>query len=311
MNNFKVQLKSGVQAGVRVGWSSFIWICKITIPISFLVVLLKWTGWLYKADFILSPLMNFIHLPPEAALVILSGVLVNIYAVIAAITTIPFTIEQMTLIAIFNLIAHNLIMEGIIQHKSGMSIIKMTLIRLTVAILTVLAVSPFFGDTARSIAVPAALTAQTPLLEVLKSWALDMIILLSKIFGIIMFLMILLESLRTLGWMEYLLNFFRPVMKVLGLSSRTTMMWVAANTFGLLFGGAVIVAEAKREALTRQDLESLHIFVGINHSVLEDVAYFALLGVSLFWLWVPRFIVAVIAVQIYGAISRLAGRFSR
>jgi len=311
MINFKVQLKNGIQAGVRVGWSSFIWICKITIPISFIVVLLQWTGWLSKADFILSPLMNFIHLPPEAVLVILSGMLINIYAVIAAITALPFTVEQMTLIAIFNLIAHNLIMEGIIQHKSGIGIIKITLIRLSVATLTVLAVAPFFGDTAQSIAVPAVLTAQVPLLEVLKIWAVDMAILLLKIFGIIMFLMILLELLRTMGWIEYLLNFFRPVMKVLGLSSRTTMMWVAANTFGLLFGGAVIVAEAKREALTRQDLEPLHIFVGINHSVLEDVAYFALLGVSLFWLWVPRFIVAVIAVQTYHAVSWLMGKFSR
>ena len=311
MINFKVQLKNGIQAGARAGWSSFIWICKITIPISFLVVLLQWAGWLSRADFILSPLMNFLHLPPEAALPILSGMLINIYAVIAAITALPFTVEQMTLIAIFNLIAHNLIMEGIIQHKSGMSIITITLIRIAVATLTVLAVSPFLGDTAQSIAVPAVLTAQTPLLEVLKSWAVDMAILLLKIFGIIMFLMILLELLRTMGWIEQILKFFRPVMKVVGLSDRTAMMWVAANIFGLLYGGAVIIAEAKKGALARQDLEPLHIFVGINHSVLEDVSYFALLGVSLFWLWVPRFIVAVIAVQTYHAVIWLAGRFSR
>ena len=249
--------------------------------------------------------MSLLNLPPEAALPIIIGALVNIYAVIAIITVIPFTVEQMTLIAIFTLIAHSLTMEGVIQHKSGVNVIKVSLFRFAAAILTVLIVSQFLGDTSQSVVVPATLTIHTPLLEVLKVWAVDMIYLLLKILGIIMAIMILLESLKSLGWIEYPRKFLRPLMKILGLSDQTAIMWLAANLFGLFYSGALIIEEAKKGTLTKEELENLHISVGINHSMVEDPPLFILLGLNAFWLWVPRFIVAIIAVQAYRSIKQL------
>ena len=305
MSNFQTQLKSGVWAGVKKGGRTFVWTCKIVIPVSFLVTLLQWTGWLNQLDFLLNPLMHLINLPPEAALPIITGMLINLYAVIAIITVIPFSVEQMTLIAIFNLIAHTLIMEGIVQHKSGLNVVKATLFRISVAILTVLLVSLFLGDTSQSVVVPAQLTSHAPLLEVLKVWVVDMIGLLAKIFGIIMLVMILLESSKSLGWIEYVLKFFRPFMRILGLSDRIAMMWATGIIFGLLYGGAVIVEEAKKGALTKDELEYLHLSLGINHAMVEDPALFAVLGLNIFWLWVPRFIMAIIVVQAYRSMKYL------
>ncbi|MFC1985683.1 nucleoside recognition domain-containing protein [Chloroflexota bacterium] len=279
--------------------------CKIVIPVSFLVTLLQWTGWLNQLDFLLNPLTSLINLPPEAALPIITGMLINLYVVIAIITVLPFTVEQMTLIAIFNLIAHSLIMEGIIQHKSGINVIKATLVRITAAILTMLIVSQFLGDTSQSVAIPASLTVGTPFLETLKVWGMGTIGLLLKIFGIIMTIMILLESLKSLGWVEYALRFFRPLMKILGLSDRTAMMWAAAIIFGLFYGGAVIVEEAKKGILTKEELEYLHISVSINHAMLEDPAIFTVIGLNAFWMWVPRFIMAIVVVQTYRALKYL------
>ena len=308
MSNFQAQLKSGVVAGVKKGGSTFVWMCKIVIPLSFLVTLLQWTGWLNQLDFLLNPLTSLINLPPEAAFPIITGMLINIYAVIAIITVIPFTIEQMTLIAIFNLIAHSLIMEGTIQHKSGLNAIKATLIRLTVAIVTTFIVSQFLGDTSQSVVVPAYLTVQTPILEVLRVWAIGMIGLLLKIFGIIMLVMILQEVSTSLGWTEYVLKFFRPLMRILGLSGRTTMMWLTAVIFGLFYSGAVIIEEAKKGDLSKEELESLHISIGTNHAMVEDPALFAVLGLNIFWMWLPRLIMAVIAVQAYYGINYLKGK---
>ena len=305
MSNFQTQLKAGFLAGVKKGGSSFVWMCKIIIPVSLLTILLQWTGWLNQLDFLLNPLTSLINLPPEAALPIITGMLINLYAVIAIITVLPFTIEQMTLITVFNLIAHSLIMEGIIQHKSGLNAVTATLVRITAAILAVLIVSQFLGDTSQSVFTPAALMVRTPFLEVLKVWTVDMIVLLLKILGIIMLVMIMLESLKSLGWIEPSLKFFRPLMRILGLSDRIAMMLVTAVIFGLFYGGAVIVEEAKKGALTREELERLHISIGINHSMVEDPALFAVLGLTAFWLWVPRFIMAIIAVLTYRAIKQL------
>jgi len=277
--------------------------CKIILPVSFAVTLLQWTGWLNQLDFLLNPLTSLLNLPPEAALPIITGMLTNLYVVIAMITALPFTIEQMTLIAIFNMIAHGLIMEGIIQHKSGINIAKTTLIRIAAAILTVLVVSRFLGDTSQSVAVPAALVVQAPFLEVLKVWAVDTLGLVLKILGIIMVIMVLLEVAKSLGWVEHLVRWLRPLMKVLGLSDRTATMWVPAAVFGLLFSGAVIIEEAKASALLKGELERLHISIGIQHAMVEDPSLFAVLGLNAFWLWVPRFIMAIIAVQTYRGIE--------
>src|SRR4030065_2681267 len=146
MSSFRIRLKDGFLEGIKKGWGSFVWMCKIVIPLSLLLAILQWTGWLNYLDFVLNPLTRLINLPPQAALPIISGMLINLYATIAIITVVPFTIGQMTLIAVFNLIAHNLIMEGIIQHKAGMNIAKITAIRIGAAIVTVLIVSRFLGD---------------------------------------------------------------------------------------------------------------------------------------------------------------------
>lgn len=302
MSLSRTQLRYGLRTGSRKGWGSFVWICKILIPTSFLVILIQWSGLLYQAVPLLNPLMRLINLPGEAALPIISGVLIGPYTTIAIVTVIPFSLEQITLIAIFTMIAHSLIIEGIIQHKSGINAAKITLIRLASAILTVFIVSQFFGDTTRSIIVPAYLTVATPFIEVLKVWGVDTIELLIKILIIIMAVMIALECLKSLGWMEYLLNFSQPVMKILGLSRRTALLWVTAVVFGLMYGGAVIIEEAKKGVLTKEELERLHISIGTNHSMVEEPALWLALGLNGFWLWVPKLITAVAAVQIYGAV---------
>lgn len=303
MSLSRTQLRYGLRTGSRKGWGSFVWICKILIPTSFLVILIQWSGLLYQAVPLLNPLMRLINLPGAAALPIITGALIGPYTTIAIVTVIPFSLEQITLIAIFTMIAHSLIIEGVIQHKSGINAAKITLIRLAGAILTVFIVSQFFGDTTRSIIVPAYLTVATPFIEVLKVWGVDTIELLIKILIIIMTVMIALECLKSLGWMEYLLNFSQPIMKILGLSHRTALLWVTAVVFGLMYGGAVIIEEAKKGALTKEELERLHISIGTNHSMVEEPALWLALGLNGFWLWVPRLLTAVAAVQIYGAVG--------
>jgi hypothetical protein len=309
--DYKTGLRGALLAGAKRGWGNFVWICKVIIPVSLLVALLQWSGWLYEADIILKPLMGWLNLPSEAAIPIISGLLINLYATMAAITVVPFTAGQMTLIAVFTLIAHNLIIEGIIQHRSGINVVMITLVRISAAILTVLFVSRFIGDTSESIVSLAEVTSDSPFAEVLEEWALDTLLLLAKVFGIIMFIMILLEFLTYLGWSEYLFNLSRPLMRVLGLSRRTAMLWVTAVVFGLMYGGAVIQDEVKRGDLTRTELSHLHISIGINHSMVEDPALFMALGLNGFWLWVPKLVMAAIVVHAFRACEYLWGRVRR
>ena len=309
MSEFRSQLKTGLRTGIKKGWSSFVWICKIIVPVSFLAALLQWSGWLSQLDFLLHPLMSLINLPAAAALPIVIAMSVSFYAAIAIMVVLPFTIEQITLIALFITIAHMLIAEGIIQHKSGLNIVKATLVRIGAAILSVLVVSQFFTDTSQSVSLPASLAVDAAFIEVLKGWAIETLGLCGRVFLIIMLVMMALYSSESLGWLKYLRKFFRPLMKVLGLSDRAATMWVTGAGFGLLYGSAVIIEEAKKGALTKEELEHLHISIGINHSIVEETALFLALGVNPLWLLIPRFVAAIIAVHTLRAIQYLKSKF--
>lgn len=300
MDSMRSQLKEGFFVGIRRGWNGFVWMIKILVPISLLTGLLAWSGWIEKGQFIIQPVMDWLSLPAVAALPLMIGMLTGIYGGIAAMVVLPLTTEQMTLIAIFLLMAHNLIQEGVIQGKSGINPAKATVFRLVCATLTVMVVASFLKV---NTTVPAAAVAseviRQPFLLMLWNWAVTSSKLCLKIFFIIMTILTILEVLKKVGWIEYIVRLCRPVLKALGLSEKAGILWMTAALFGLAYGAAVIVEEANEGHLGKEELEALHLSIGINHSLIEDPALFLALGLSAFWLWIPRLITAIIAVRLF------------
>jgi hypothetical protein len=89
------------------------------------------------------------------------------------------------------------------------------------------------------------------------------------------------------------------------------VQWLAACVFGLAYGGAVIVEEAKKGDLTQDELNRLHISIGTNHSMIEDPLLFMAIGLNGLWLWIPRFLMAVVAVRAYDGLKFLKNRLVR
>lgn len=293
------RFKTGLRAGLGKGWAGFLWMMKIIIPISFFTALLAWSGILERIDFLLRPIMGLLGLSPAATLPLLIGTLTGIYGGIASMAVLSLSMEEMTLVAIFLLIAHNLVQEGIIQGKSGVNPVVATLFRLVVAVLTVFAVSLWFGHPA---SVSPAVESLSPVPQtfgaMVQDWGLITMGLVVKIFFIIMVILTSLEVLKVFGWTEVIVAFLAPLLKFMGLSRRVGILWMTAVLFGLSYGGAVIVEEAKRGNLSKRELEQLHLSIGINHSMIEDPSLFLPLGLSPFWLWVPRLVVALLAVRL-------------
>ncbi|HOF04590.1 MAG TPA: hypothetical protein PLH54_03130 [Syntrophales bacterium] len=363
-------IKTGMLMGVRKGWSGFIWMMKIVLPVSLLTALLEWSGWLRQLDFLLTPAMGLLHLPAAAALPLLIGMLANIYGGIAAMVVLPLTEGQMTLIGVFLLMAHNLIQEGIIQGQSGIHPLKATLFRIVTAAVTVMIIGPWVvgappgapaagnasvaaapaaalpaatgkavpppsvrdgqkkalaadrialnhspgdgvpaapgtsagaAETAPSPGAALGMTAASPpvaLPDMLGQWLATTLLLCGKIFLIIMGIMTLLETMKFLDWIKYIVRIFSPLLRVMGLDAQMGLLWMTAIVFGLAYGGAVIVEEAKAEHLSKNELEILHLSIGINHSMVEDPPLFISLGLSPAWLYLPRLVVAVVTVHL-------------
>ena len=226
--------------------------------------------------------------------------LTGIYGGIAAMVVLPLTTNEMTLIAIFLLISHNLIQEGIIQSQSGLKPFKATLFRLAASVVTVMIVSIFLGpEPAQVVAKGTPVAVQAAFITLIKNWLIATLYLSLKIFVIIMVIMILLEMMKIFNMIPHIVKVLTPLLKTMGLDQRAGILWLTAIVFGLAYGGAVIVEEAKEGYITKEELEKLHLSIGINHSMIEDPALFLSLGLSAFWLWIPRLIVAIIAVRLF------------
>lgn len=303
------RLKTGIISGIDKGWSGFVWMLQIIIPISFLTALLSYSGWLNTIDFLLQPMMNLLSLPSMAALPILIGMLTGIYAGIASMAMLPLTSDQMTLIAVFLLIAHNLIQEGIIQAKSGIHPLKITLFRLAAAIIAVIIVARFLGSDTSTVMSEVMLKTETqPFMIMLKNWLIASFYLCIKMFVIIMILMVLLGIMKSFNMIDHIVRAINPVLKTMGLNQKVGILWITAAAFGIAYGAAVIVEEVKEGGFSKEELEKLHISAGINHALVEDPVLFLAFGLNPFWLWAPRLLTAILAVHLFVLWHRIKSR---
>ena len=122
-----------------------------------------------------------------------------------------------------------------------------------------------------------------------------------------MALLLFLELLKAFDWIHPLVRALTPLLRIMGLDEKVGFLWMTAVILGLSYGGAIIVEEAKSGHLTREELEILHLSIGMNHSMVEDPPLFLPLGIHPFWIYVPRLVMAIVTVRLI----RLWGRWTR
>jgi len=300
-----VRFKNGIESGVKRGLSGYLWLLKILTPISFGTALLVYSGWLYKIDFLIEPLMGTLSLPASAALPLIIGLFTGIYGAIGAMAALPLTVDQMTLIAIFLLISHNLIQESIVQGQSGLNPFIAAGFRLTAAFI-VTAIVSFIIQPKTPVADVASINdlyKTVSFLTMVKGWTLEFAPLALRIFTIIMPLMVVMELMKSFNLIRHIVKTISPLLSIMGLSRATGVLWLTAACFGLAYGAAVIVEETRSNTFSRDELIRLHLSIGINHAMIEDPALFLPLGILPFWLWIPRLMAAILTIYLVHLIN--------
>ncbi|NOU18815.1 MAG: nucleoside recognition protein [Bacteroidales bacterium] len=273
-----------------------LWFLKITIPISFTVTLLYHFGILNVISEFLSPAFNLIGLKGEAALVYITSAFLNVYSAIAVITSLNFTLREMTILAIMSLIAHNLIVETAVQKKTGSKVWHIIALRIISSIAAAALLNLLLPAQMGSSGLGLHQISNPIFKEVLSTWTISALKLSIKIVVLITLLMILQKILIEFKITDLLTKIFGPFLKIMGLSGSTSVMWMAANLLGLAYGSAIMIDEVESGRITRQDADLLNFHIAISHSNLEDLILFAAIGVSAWWLFLPRLGMAIIVV---------------
>ncbi len=286
-----------VREGLRAGLRTALWLLSLMLPISLGVSLLHWSGLLERLTHWLGPLFPLIGLPPEAALPVLAGGLVNCYTGIAAMGSLPLSGRQVTILALMILVSHNLVVEVAVQRRAGSSGARILLLRLlssAVAGFVLHRILPPDHGAPRAAALPAATEAS--LGGALLRWVVTSGALTAKIVVLVTCLMILERLIHEYGVDRWLARTLAPALRVLGLPPGAAFLWVVANTLGLAYGAGVLLEEVRTGALVRDDAELLNRSVAVCHSLLEDTLLFIAAGASALWITVPRLVLAAAAV---------------
>ena len=125
-------VKRGLINGLKTLWV----LSRILVPVYFFVTFVGMTpvlGWISN---FFRPLMFLFGLPGEAAIVLVLGNTLNLYAAIGAMASIDFTVKQLTILAVMLSFSHSLIVETAIFRKLRMKGWRIVLLRITLAVLS-------------------------------------------------------------------------------------------------------------------------------------------------------------------------------
>ncbi|MCL6449396.1 MAG: nucleoside recognition protein [Armatimonadetes bacterium] len=123
--------KRGLHKGLFTLWE----MTKIVIPVYLAVTFFKYTpvlDWIIKAC---APLMHLFGLSGEAAVPLVLGNVLNLYAAIGAITSLHLSSREITILAIMLLISHNLLVESAVSGRTGVNALAMGGFRLGLSFL--------------------------------------------------------------------------------------------------------------------------------------------------------------------------------
>jgi len=264
--------------------------------------LLEWQGLLSPVGAFFAPAMRLLGLPGEAALVLAASIFVNIYGAIAASLALHFDLRVATILAIMCLTAHDLAAESAFMKKTGLFRAKVIALRLSGAVIAALALNLLLPSSLKTQGLDqAAGLPRGDFYGMLAGWALPTLALAAKLALFLLAVTISKALLLEFGILVFLSRFFAPAMGFLGLPREASFPWTVANVLGLARGSSLAEGLVREKRIKPQEAEIFNYHSSLCHSLFEDSALCVLAGLSLFWVTVPRLILAWLAVWIQRA----------
>ncbi|GAA0793091.1 nucleoside recognition domain-containing protein [Marinobacterium sediminicola] len=282
---------------------------KIMIPAILVVKLLTELGATEWLGQLLTPIMGWMGLPPEAGLIWATSLLTNIYTGVVIFFstqgTADWTLAQVTVLGVLLLSAHNLPVEIRVAQKAGCRVLPQLLLRIGGGILlgTILHHGYRLSD---SLQTTQELPWQPqPAGGGWLEWGLSQLQTLFWTALMILLLMTSLRLLRLLG-IERLIEWaLRPLLKLIGIAPNALSITLIGMTLGLAYGGGLLIREAEKGDIEPADVFCAISLLGLCHSLIEDTLLVLVMGADLSGILWARLAFALITIAI---ISRLLPR---
>lgn len=291
-------LKRGAIQGLQTTWT----LGKVIFPITLIITILQFTPVLPWIIDLLAPVMGLIGLSGEAAVPLVLGNTLTLYAGIAAIISFDFTVKEVFIMAIMLSFSHNLFVESAVATKVGVKWWIIISVRLGLAISSAVIINLLWKGGSEmaqyGFVSPVSDTAYDTWGAIALNGVETAALAIVQLALIVIPLMVIMQFMREYGWLTAMSNRLAPFMKILGINKNASMTMVAGLTIGLAYGAGLMLQAVKEDGVSRKDMTLALIFLVSCHAVVEDTLIFIPLGIPVWPLLVIRLTTAILLTMV-------------
>jgi hypothetical protein len=286
-------LKNGLKAGLKTSWT----LGKIIFPITLIITMLQFTPVLPFIINLVSPLMSLFGLSGEAAIPLVLGNALNLYAGIAGILSLELTVKEVFILAVMLSFSHNIFIETGVALKVGVKLWVVLVVRFGLAALSGILINLFWkggGEIAQYGFAPEAAAAP-------ETWGAIFLLGLEKAsFGVMQLamivipLMLMIQILKDKGYLQWFSNMLGPLTRLLGVEKNASLTLASGLVFGLAMGAGVMIQAVEEDGVSKKDATLVFIFLVACHAIIEDTLIFIPLGIPIWPLLLIRVITALV-----------------
>ena len=301
-----IRLYKCVLRAIPRSLSICVWLLKVMLPVSLAVRVLQHVGFIDWLAGWLTPMFSYIGLSGDSAFVFLTSIFLPLYPTIAVMTTLTLTLREATILAVMCLVSHNLPVECSVAHKTGSPFGRIVAFRIAMSLVAAVVLNLLLPQSEAPFTAffASATTEVTSWGMLLMQWLVSSLSLTATIVLIVTALMVLQRVLEEFGRMHRIAHILAPLMRIFGLPAGCSLLWLTGNVVGMAYGAAIMIDEVEQGRLTRSEANLVNHHLGVSHSLLEDTMLFVAMGISFWWIFLTRLILAMVAVWT----MRLLGR---
>ncbi|MBG9542358.1 nucleoside recognition domain-containing protein [Cytobacillus firmus] len=285
--------KKGLMAGLKTTWT----LGKVIFPVTLIVALLQHTPVLPWVIKLITPLMNLIGLSGDAAIPLVLGNFLNLYAGIGAILTLDLTVKEVFIIAVMLSFSHNMLIETGVALKVGVKLWVVLTVRFGLALISAIVINLVWqggSETAKYGFIPAKEEQVSGAMPILLDALQTALLGILQLAIIVIPLMIIIQILKDKQWLAVFSRWMAPVTRALGMKENTSTTLAAGLLIGLAYGAGVMIQAVEEDGVSKKDVTIAFIFLVACHAVVEDTLIFVPLGIPVLPLLLIRLGVAII-----------------
>ncbi|MCM3124060.1 nucleoside recognition domain-containing protein [Mesobacillus sp. AQ2] len=286
-------LKRGLMVGLNTTWA----LGKVIFPVTLIVSILKYTPVLPWLIDLITPLMSLFGLSGDAAIPLVIGNFLNLYAAIGAILTLDLTVKEVFIIAVMLSFSHNMLVESSVAVKVGVKLWIIVLVRLGLAFLSAIIINLVWNggsEIAKYGMVPAKGEEVSGWGSILLESVTKAGIGIFQLALIVIPLMVIVQIMKDKQWLAVFSKWMAPATKALGMKENTSTTMAAGLLIGLAYGAGVMIQAVQEDGVSKKDVTLAFIFLVACHAVVEDTLIFVPLGIPVLPLLLIRLGVAIL-----------------